>query len=269
MSKSFSHGLMLLATILACVFAGIQTFSSWGIFSEKLVQYDFMNISDSKNMTGEISDISITVRTTEGIKELNSPLFFDLLIKNTGDVDLAKSDFDSDINFSFKGDVDIIKYQQVDQSHSSIETSIKIDGNTLSISPLLLNSEDYFVLRVLIDGKPDKIIAALRILGMTEEFTKIKDESTSALNDIIIILYCLLCFFYMGKMASVDLISGVKYNQIDGILTFFLVYIGGLYSSNQSIYFDKLNSFVKVFLIFSPAIICFLYYYILSKSRQN
>ncbi|WP_333003564.1 hypothetical protein [Vibrio coralliilyticus] len=269
MNKSLSNTVMLIATLLACIFAGLQTFSSWRLFNEKLVQYDFINVSETKNMTGDMSELSISIQTSDGIKNLDSPLFFDLLIKNTGDVDLAKSDFDGDISFSFLGDVDIVKYQQVNQSHNSITISAEINGDTLSISPLLLNSDDFFVLRILLDGKPDKVVPSLRVLGMSEEFSEIKDEPTSTFSDVFMTIFCLLCFFYVGKVISVDFISGAKYNQLDNFVIFMLIYLSGLYASEQSSYLSKLNIVVEFIIIFSPAILCFLYYYFSFKPKQE
>ncbi len=220
-------------------------------------------------MTGDMSELSISIQTSDGIKNLDSPLFFDLLIKNTGDVDLAKSDFDGDISFSFLGDVDIVKYQQVNQSHNSITISAEINGDTLSISPLLLNSDDFFVLRILLDGKPDKVVPSLRVLGMSEEFSEIKDEPTSTFSDVFMTIFCLLCFFYVGKVISVDFISGAKYNQLDNFVIFMLIYLSGLYASEQSSYLSKLNIVVEFIIIFSPAILCFLYYYFSFKPKQE
>ncbi|HIF5693297.1 TPA: hypothetical protein ACX3DQ_004426 [Vibrio parahaemolyticus] len=269
MSKSFSSVLVVVATVLATVFAGVQTLSTWSIFNEKKVQYKIKNVSVPEDMTGNLSDISISVKTQAGVKNLNSPLFFDLLIKNTGNENLSRSDFDGNISFTFKGNSSPLKVQQVEQSHNSLKAEISIEKNSINISPLMLNSGDYFVVRVLLEGKPTDVIPSLRVLGMTEEFSSIQDSSqVSSWKNISIYVYCIFCFLYIGRIAAIEFLSNVDYLEYDRYIIFFTIYLGGLLAYSKSGYLSGLNVFLELLLLFLPAIISFMYLYFRSKSED-
>lgn len=233
-----SNLLMLIAAILGALFAGMQTVSSWRIFNEKKIEYNFKNVLVAEDMTGDISDLTISLKTAVGSKELVDPLFFDLLIQNTGDVDLAKNDFESDISFTFTGGSGPMKVQQVDQNNSSISANFNIEQKTLYISPLLLNSGDYFIVRVLLDGRPDDIKPKVRILGMKGDFNQINDSddsSTAMLKDLVASLLALLGLYLLGRLMIVGIVYSEKFTTRDLWLLLFVVYMFSL------IFVDRLN----------------------------
>lgn len=221
---TFTKMITLVATLLAALFAGMQTLSSWSFFNEKKIQYDFKNIAATQDMTGDISDILISLKTSEGSRILINPLFFDLIIKNTGSVDLAKTDFEGNLSFTFSESSTPVKFQQIDQSHASLQADISINDKTLNIAPLLLNSGDFFTIRILLEGGPTSIEPHLRLLGMKEEISRIKDNPISLSSSIIYTIISLLSLFYAAKIISTCVFYEQRMGTLDNFILFVLLW---------------------------------------------
>ncbi|EPI8558029.1 hypothetical protein ACTAJO_000562 [Vibrio fluvialis] len=255
---TLTKALTLIATLLAALFAGVQTFSSVSFFNEKKVQYDFKNVAATQDMTGDISDILISLKTPEGYRTLNNPLFFDLIIKNTGSVDLAKTDFEGNLSFTFSENSTPVKFQQIDQSHASLQPDISINDKTLNIAPLMLNSGDFFTIRILLEGGSTSITPHLRLLGMKEEISKIKDNPISSSSSIFYTFIFLLSLFYTAKTISIGVFYEQRMGVLDNVILFILLWGVSLsFVDNIGFWDGKLSKLIIAVILLIVLIIYF------------
>jgi hypothetical protein len=127
----------------------------------------------------QLSDISLLasdapvspgkgLEVTYDSQPLKSPRMVDLKIVNTGNVPIHEADYHEPITVGFT-DGSVIAGAIVDQRVPGIVSHIldhESDGaKQLSIRPRLLNADDWFTLRLLVDGQDGNVFANSRIVG--------------------------------------------------------------------------------------------------------
>jgi len=258
----------IITTLIIILLTGLQAYSS-DLFKEKKIQYNIENIYDSNTLTGNFKDISIVFKNNEGkIEKLKNSIFFDIKVENTGNVDIPKSDFESDITFSFI-DSNIIKAVQVSSNNKSIKAKIKNENNVLKILPLLLNKGDYFSMRVLLDQRPDKTTSNLRIIGMSDEFSRISSNNGYSIADYFSIVLIIFSFIFLGRLASYLFHDGIKLNIFDGFLGFIVAYGSALLLSTYVPYPSKQFGIGSFIIFVAPAFLAYIFSYLMMLQQKE
>ncbi|WP_022943311.1 hypothetical protein [Psychromonas hadalis] len=252
MESKFTRTIIFIATITATIFAGIQTFSYSGLLSLKQIQYEIVNVSSSKQLKGEISDIFVAIQEGDKRINLNAPVFVDILIQNTGNVDIPKLDFDGNIEFTFT-DSKPLRVQQISSSTDSLDSSPQISDNIVRIKPLLLNSGDYFMIQVLFDGAPTELNPHLRFLGMDSDFNEIPEKSKFTKIDYASVFMVFIAFVIMGRLASIILFN-VELHRWDLMMSMFTVYVLGLVLASQITHLFNIGIYIEIITFFVIAV---------------
>ena len=199
--------------------------------------------------------------------QLKAPAFIDILIKNTGNVDIPKTDFDEYIKFSFENSKPI-RVKQISSSADSLMSSPEIYNNNIRIPPLLLNANDYFTIRVLLDGIPTKITPHLRFLGMDSDFDKVQESNGYSRMDYTSIFMVIIAFIVMGRLISIEIFN-VELHRWDIMLSMFTVYTLGLILAQQTQYLSDFSMPIELLILFSPAAIsCFASWYLSTTAAK-
>ncbi|WP_441002654.1 hypothetical protein [Pseudocolwellia agarivorans] len=267
MESKFIKTILFLATISAAIFAGIQTLSSAGLFSLKQIQYDFIAINSSDEVTGKLSDVIISIKDAESVIQIKNPVFIDILIENTGNVDVPKIDFDGNIKFTFI-DSKPLRVQQVSNHADSLITSPEISDNNVIIPPLLLNSGDSFVIRVLLDGTPTKIKPHFRFLGMDAKFGIMPEKNKFNRIDYSSIFMVIIAFAMIGRLTSI-LFLNVELHRRDILLSLLTVYTLGILLAKQTGHLSSFDTSTEIMFLFLPTIITCLSSWLISNNKTS
>lgn len=102
-------------------------------------------------------------------KPVNAPTLINIRIVNSGDAAIPAEDFAEDLTLTLEG-VDEIAYATSTAARPpGMRPQVGHDGTTVTIAPLLLNSEDLIQLQVLTSGKPKTIKLEARITDVRVE----------------------------------------------------------------------------------------------------
>src|SRR5207248_570933 len=89
-----------------------------------------------------------------------------LRISNSGDIPISPSDFIEPLCFEFGEKTEILETNLLETNPINITASFVQDQTSVTLKPLLLNSEDSIKLKVLLTGTEGEITATARILGV-------------------------------------------------------------------------------------------------------
>jgi hypothetical protein len=100
-------------------------------------------------------------------KTLESPFFFAFRFTNTGNVPLKQDDFVAPICLVFHK-TNVILAEVFKQNPNDIDVQPHISKDTVEIIPVLLNPQDSFCIKVLLDYAPIRYDLKARIVGIKE-----------------------------------------------------------------------------------------------------
>lgn len=104
-------------------------------------------------------------------------------IQNTGNVPIELTDFSEDLSIDTSGTILVAEVKETTPSNLSVkinEELLTLFG-MLNIDPLLLNSKDTIILKLLITSYKNDLTVSTRISGV-EEVTKIKEKGSISTN---------------------------------------------------------------------------------------
>lgn len=87
--------------------------------------------------------------------------------ENTGNADIASSEFEQATIFSFPGS-EILSMEVVDVSPKNLKPVVSRETSMISIDPILLNKKDHITIKLLFLKYQNKIEVDARILGIKE-----------------------------------------------------------------------------------------------------
>ncbi len=147
-----------------------------------------------------------------------------LKIKNNGTIPIQSNDFNTNLTISFKNDktkllsAEIIETIPVDLNITHVYTQ-----NDIEVKPTLLNSQDSFLFKLLVDNFTMDIILNGRIVGINK-INKVKRHQ--------------LPYFWIGCLSGILTISGIyllSINLIIGIIIL-LIDIAIIYLTFKSLF---------------------------------
>ena len=113
------------------------------------------------------------------IKNLNLLI---VAITNTGNVPIATPDYEHPVTMTFGEKAQIIEADITAKEPENLPVAIEHDQTTVTIQPILLNSQDSLTIKMLISGKPDFAVTG-RIVGIKE--ISLRNRNSAEVSDVL------------------------------------------------------------------------------------
>lgn len=146
----------LIATIILALY-----FQWWR--NRKKLSYDIISDTPLLATADEIKNDLQILYKGESVKNVRLVV---IKIINDGYQPIKKDDFERPLGFSFYGDIQLLSVEIATISPRNLEVVSSVTENKITIEPLLLNSKDYFALKVLLSSNKHLIKPDARIVGV-------------------------------------------------------------------------------------------------------
>lgn len=190
--------IVALLTLVGVGVAGLGVFYTLKL-SKKQLSWEKIYVSSIIKDEEDIKDdleISFKGEKVSDVKILA------IKIKNTGSKDVTSNDFEKPIKLTLNEGANILKYDIIDKSINvdiDPDTGINAENNILKIAPFLLNSGEYFTLKLIIDKyEENNIKFSSRIVGINKIHKYIKWNHTP-LYVLIFFTFISIPFFYFSS----------------------------------------------------------------------
>ncbi len=151
---------------------------------------------------------------------------------NTGNIPIRKADFEKSLRINFAEETRVLKATIVAASPSNLFPKLVIDQSSLSISPLLINPDDFFVLQVFLAGTTDpapKIDA--RIEGIKAVKTQLvapkRPTSTDKLLGLLLLAFVSGYAYAVSFLCDRTLLFRIVAVLLLFLISLFIGYLGG------------------------------------------
>lgn len=200
--------------------------------------------------------------------KVTKPYTVTYIIKNTGNQAIIPSDFIQKLTFTLnKGQ--IVKYESYSPQDISVEFTQQ--KNTLTMKPLLLNSQDELFIQITtIETEPNFAISARIVNIPTISFVNLTKENDSMLKQVLSGFSGIVSILLYAKfMFSGVLVKSTIMNKVYNFIFAFSCLISGIFSVQAL--FDKLYTVIILICILIPYSIylCYKPSYFLSVPRKR
>lgn len=107
-------------------------------------------ITSNTQLLGVKGEIKGKVKILYDGNEVENVHLLSLKFTNNGNQPIATDDFERPLYINLNSEATILTFEIIDENPTNLNTSIRLNKNTLSISPLLLNSKDSFTVKTLV-----------------------------------------------------------------------------------------------------------------------
>jgi hypothetical protein len=87
-------------------------------------------------------------------------------LKNSGDRPILAADFERPLSVHFGAQARLLSVSVIKQSPTNLHAGVEIDGNKLTLTPMLFNSGDHIVIQALVEAPELAIVADTRIVDI-------------------------------------------------------------------------------------------------------
>jgi hypothetical protein len=157
-------------------------------------------------------EIQGKIKIKYGRKSIQNIFLVVLKIENKGNVDIVSSDYEEPIVFSFS-DAEMLSAEIIEVSPKNLKPNINNQAAILTVTPILLNKKDYFVIKLLFSKYNKKVDVNTRIVGV-KEIERIYDESpdlqstiTSSVVGLIVIASAVAILQLTSQFLGINLSS--------------------------------------------------------------
>ncbi len=194
-------------------------------------------------------------------KQVESPYLSVIELTNKSSKSIPKADFESPIEILVGEGVNVVRAQVTATNPNDIDTHIGTNENVVTLSPLLLNSNDTITISVLTSGKPLAFTPHARITNISSITLNDITKKTTGIMDVIdvissgIISLCLfLSYSCFGSMIIREPITTLNWNltALISITTYFsslFVLIKFMHDIRELNYFHPLFALIPLIVI--------------------
>jgi len=201
-----------LITIILAILIPIFTLLLWHLFQREYKSLIITVRSDVPIITVEgkyAEDIELKYKS----KPVSSLYVVDFEIKNDGNIPIRQSDFDESIELRFPGKI-IVSPEVVTAIPNTIEPSILLkDSSAIQISPLLLNPNDAFIIRIFLSNRnqanpitsvKSRIAGVnnVKIMNLSENIESSNSFWSNSIKNIIAILGTTITFILIVRLVQ-------------------------------------------------------------------
>ncbi len=116
-------------------------------------------------------------------------------MQNTGNVPIKKTEFDKPISIKYKENVKVLEASITGKEPETIETSLSIDTNQITLSPTLLNPGDSLIIRVLTTKTDKSLTVSGRIVGVNQLTKRLGANKSLEPRQAMFLVTCGLVIF--------------------------------------------------------------------------
>ncbi|MEK7325726.1 MAG: hypothetical protein AAB217_10775 [Chloroflexota bacterium] len=142
-----------LVTILVGVIAILATYDVF-TRSEQFKDLRIVTLASTSLVEIRDSGTSSEIKVLYAGKQIDNLSLFQIKIENTGTEPILEQDYSQPIRFTFPRESKIIDAAILDSSPSNIGATVQTSQNTASLSPVLLNPHDRFIVRFVVADIP-------------------------------------------------------------------------------------------------------------------
>ena len=146
-------------TFVGVIFALLAVVVTISIFlaqrKKKRLSYE---ITSNTQLLGVKEEIQGKVKVLYEGNEVKNVHLLTLKFTNSGNQPISSNDYERPLNISVNNEATILTYEIIDEEPENLGAEFSQQGNTLTLSPLLLNSKDSFSIKALVsdlEGRPE------------------------------------------------------------------------------------------------------------------
>jgi len=157
--KLFRHPIWQFIGTMAAIFAIVATYHVF-VLSRETKEIRVVTLTDAvliqKNAVDHSGDLSDELSISYKGEIVNSLSLLEISLENTGTNSVLEDDYQQPIRIVFPPSSKIIDARIIDTYPSNIYPDITADNNIASISPMLLNSGDRIIIRLIVNDMPPR-----------------------------------------------------------------------------------------------------------------
>ncbi len=131
----------------------------------KKISYTVISSKPMVSVSDEVKD-RVQILFDDG--PVNDVSLVVLKFCNSGSMPILSTEYDRPITLSFGKGSKVLDVEILSMIPSNIKTSVKIDSEKIVVEPLLLNSKDSFVLKILLNNFNNEVDVDARIVGVKQ-----------------------------------------------------------------------------------------------------
>ena len=136
--------------LVGVVLAGLSLLATIVIFllqkNKKRISYEVL-AKTSLRTTREKLEGKIKILYYD--KEVTNVKFVEIKIINTGNIGIPATDYERPLTIRFAESTTILSAEVIETNPDTLTTSTSVDNSDIIIQPILMNSKDYFVLKII------------------------------------------------------------------------------------------------------------------------
>lgn len=229
-----------IGVIIACVTLVITVILYFFQKNKKGLSYEILSktslLTNREKLEGKIKILYEN-------QEVKNVKFLEIKILNTGNVGIPSSDYEKPLRFIFEEKAKILTSEIVKSEPKSLTTSLNIRQNEIILQPILMNSKDYIVIKVLVSNLINEEII---IDGRIKDVKDIKKQHESKTNLIFAFIGAIL--FTVGMIQTIKMETLTPSCTIHKTISFISFAIGYIIIMNH---IGFIRIFKKIYLIMS------------------
>lgn len=166
-------------------------------------------ISSNEIVTGK-EEIQGNLKVLYNEREVHDVHLLEIKVMNTGDVGIPIEDYEQPITFHFSDQAEILLAEVIERQPDNLKSQVQDFGNCIVVSPALLNTKDYIVIKALVTGFDEKVMLVSARIKDVKEVTKGRpleiNYSSNKLTELIIL--CLVVTF--GGIMALEMIKSAN-----------------------------------------------------------
>ncbi|MBS1599515.1 MAG: hypothetical protein JST75_14915 [Bacteroidetes bacterium] len=186
------------------------------------------------------------VKVTYDDREVNDIVLLIMQITNIGNIAIEKSDFDSSIIISFFDDCQVLSTEVIKKIPEDLEVVSISDINSITLKPLLLNSGDGIVYKILVSKRDYRVAVNARIKDVKKIVKMSKITSKNPAQKILINIIMLLSISHVIILLTLSVEDKLFFNLEFYVMIFMVAAISSYYAGE--FLFKKLGRSVDEFL---------------------
>lgn len=140
--------------------------SVYVIFSQSKKKSLAYQISAETNLLQVGEEIKDKVKITYENIPLENIYFMSIIVINNGSLEIKPSDFERELSFEVEGSSRIISAEIMQTEPDELRPNISISPKKVFLKPLLLNSRDFILIKLLIAEYSGEVQADVRVVGV-------------------------------------------------------------------------------------------------------
>jgi len=187
----------------------------------------------TKRLSYEILQNTLIISYTEDVKEkltifyegkpVNKVSLLEVNITNSGNTPILPIDYQENLDLSFNKEAEILSAEVIHSIPENLNVEVEIQESHLKILPSLLNPEDSFNLKLIVNEVSEFHLTA-RIIGIKEITFQI-DHPPLGLKNVLISFIFIMLYFLLSILQPLQIEMNSALSKLLAITALLLVYL--------------------------------------------